>query len=97
MTSRPHFINNRWIEGGGEAFSSKDPATGETTFEGLGATAEQVDEAVNAARRAFESWAESEIADRINYLEAFREQLSSHKESVAETISRDTGKPWWSL
>lgn len=95
MTSPPHFINNQWIEGRGEAFSSKDPATGETTFEGLGATAEQVDKAVNAARRAFESWAESGITDRTAYVEAFGEQLSSHKESLAESISRDTGKPFW--
>ncbi|MEJ2716045.1 MAG: succinylglutamate-semialdehyde dehydrogenase [Deltaproteobacteria bacterium] len=95
MTSRPLFVNNRWIEGNGEAFSSKDPATGETTFEGLGATAEQVNDAVAAARRAFESWAESDIADRNTCLEAFREQLASHKESLADAISRDTGKPLW--
>ena len=41
------------------------------------------------------NWADKKIAERIHYLEAFRERLIAHKDDLSETISRETGKPLW--
>ena len=92
---RSHFINGVWIEGAGEKFISTDPATAEIIFESRFATLEEVGLAATAAINSFENWADKEIADRIEYLEDFRERLIAHKEDIAETISRETGKPLW--
>ena len=35
------------------------------------------------------------VEDRIRYLEAFREEVQSHREEMAEAICMETGKPRW--
>ncbi|HTY26010.1 MAG TPA: succinylglutamate-semialdehyde dehydrogenase [Desulfomonilaceae bacterium] len=95
MSHPSHFIEGLWIEGIGEKFTSTDPATEELIFEGRSATSEEVDLAVTAASNAFREWASRSVAERVRYLQAFREQLTEHKHDLAETISRDTGKPLW--
>ncbi len=95
MPEKSHFINNEWIIGSDEEFSSIDPATGGETWKGCHASADEVDAAVAAARNATEAWAGLVPEKRIDYLEVFRSQLAAHKEDLANAISRDTGKPHW--
>ncbi len=95
MSVPSHFIEGLWIEGTGEKFTSTDPATEELIFEGRSARSEDLDLAVTAASNAFREWAGRSPAERGRYLGAFREQLIEHKHDLAETISRDTGKPLW--
>jgi len=93
--SGTHFIGNQWIGGTGAAFSSMDPATGQTIWQGSAASENEVHLAVEAARAAFEGWADTTLTDRVTCIEAFGKQLRREKESLAATISRDTGKPRW--
>lgn len=95
MGSKSHYIGGRWVEGEGSEFTSVDPATGEVTWRGRAATEAQVDCAVRAAQGAFESWAETPLGGRIGLLRVFSERLAGHRQDLAETISRDTGKPLW--
>lgn len=92
---RSHFIHGAWIEGAGEKFASTDPATAQVIFEACFATPAEVYLAVTAAVNAFEEWADKETADRVSYLEAFRERLIAHKDDLSDTISREIGKPLW--
>lgn len=78
-----------------QQFRSINPATGEVVWEGAAADQEQVDAAVNAARAALVSWKATTLAQRIEMLERFADQLRQHKQELAETISRETGKPFW--
>ncbi len=94
-TVRSHFINGEWLEGTGKTFVSIDPATTEEIFEGRYATQEEVDAGLTSAVGAFDSWADLDLADRIVFLEAFREQLISQKKEFSLIISRETGKPFW--
>ncbi len=89
------YIDGRWLVGGGAPLTSTDPATGETLWEGRCALDQEVDAAVQAARRAFEDWSARPLEQRIGYLEAFQEQLERRKPILAETIARETGKPRW--
>lgn len=90
-----HFINGDWVEGDGAPFDSIDPATGEPIWHGSAATQSQVDAAVHAARKAFSSWSNLSLDERIAVLYSFREQLELSKADLAEAIARETGKPLW--
>ncbi len=76
-------------------FQSTNPANGEVIWEGASVSPEGVDAAVKAARKAFYSWARLPFAKRQEYVEAFRTQLEAHKNELAETISKEMGKPLW--
>lgn len=88
-----HWIDGRpWTgtaERSGEVY---DPATGDVTATVDFATAADLDAAVGAARRAFQSWGRSTLTRRMQVLFAFRELLNAHKEDVAELITREHGK-----
>jgi succinylglutamic semialdehyde dehydrogenase len=74
---------------------SIDPATGQTIWEGPAATPEQVASAVGDARAAFPAWAAASLDQRIAHVRAFQAQLEARAAALAETISRETGKPLW--
>jgi succinylglutamic semialdehyde dehydrogenase len=95
MTQKGHFIDGRWLEGTGPAMASRDPAGGAEVWRGRAATVEEIDHAVSAARAAFPAWADRTVQERHAVLESFARQLKAHEASLAETISREVGKPLW--
>ena len=90
-----HLIDHHWRTGRGALFTSLNPATGHVIWEGHAATAQEVDQAVQAARTAFEPWAGRSLSERIGLLEAFCDQLKAHQTTLAEVIAQETGKPLW--
>ncbi len=76
-------------------FSSINPATGETVWQGEAATPNDVDRAVTAARAAFRDWSRRPLSEREACLRAFAKILATRKAALAETISREVGKPTW--
>jgi succinylglutamic semialdehyde dehydrogenase len=89
------WINGVWGRGSGDHFESINPATGESVWSGSAASDQQVDSAVISARKAFEVWSLVSEERRIDLLLAFKNQLDKHKNSLAETISLETGKTLW--
>lgn len=90
-----HFINGRWTPGEGAAFTSADPATGETVWTGAAASTAQAAAAVDAARAAFPAWADRPRADRIEAVKRYQAVLKDRTSDMAEAISRETGKALW--
>ncbi|WP_457809485.1 succinylglutamate-semialdehyde dehydrogenase [Kushneria sp. EE4] len=88
-------VGGQWTPGEGTAFDKHDPVSGERLWQGQSASAAQVDHAIAAARQAFPYWARTPIETRITLLEAFRERLEHHRNALADTIARETGKPRW--
>ncbi|WP_303719567.1 succinylglutamate-semialdehyde dehydrogenase [Brevundimonas naejangsanensis] len=76
-------------------FTSTNPATGETVWEGEAASAEQVGAAVEAARAAFPDWADRPRGDRIDAVKRYQAVLKERAPEMAEAISRETGKALW--
>ena len=74
---------------------SIDPATGEPVWEGAGAVAEEVSAALLRAREAFPGWAALPVETRIGAVQRFKAVLEARRDAMAETISRETGKPRW--
>jgi succinylglutamic semialdehyde dehydrogenase len=54
-----------------------------------------IDQACEAAKKAFLPWARLSRDERKSYLMKVREQFEAHKDQMAKAIARDTGKPLW--
>ncbi|WP_175561678.1 succinylglutamate-semialdehyde dehydrogenase [Pseudomonas asturiensis] len=89
------YIAGAWQAGQGELITSLNPVTQQVLWSGQGATAEQVDQAVQAARQAFPDWARRSLQARIDVLEAFAARLRHHADDLARCIGEETGKPLW--
>lgn len=76
-------------------FVSINPASGEKNWEGKSAARSDVNKAVQAARKAFESWSGSPIEERIKFLNEFARLLGEQRNDFAAILSRETGKPQW--
>jgi len=74
---------------------SIDPATEETVWEGTAAASEDVPAIVARARAAFADWSVTPLDRRIAHVRAFRAALEERRESIAQTLSRETGKIRW--
>lgn len=90
-----HYIAGAWQAGQGEAFDSLNPVTQESVWSGQGASAEQVEAAVAAARGAFPAWARLSLEARIAVLERFAATLKTRADELARCIGEETGKPLW--
>ncbi len=89
------FINGQWQLGLGSAFDSVNPANNQVIWQGQGADATQVDEAILSARTAFKSWSRLALSERILMVEKFAELLKTNTEQMAQTIAEETGKALW--
>lgn len=89
------YIDGQWRQGRAAAFSKTCPATGETSWTGLAASAEDVAEAVTSASRAFSDWSRRPLTDRITVMERYAAELAARKADLAAAISRDMGKALW--
>ncbi|MBY6187199.1 succinylglutamate-semialdehyde dehydrogenase [Marinobacter hydrocarbonoclasticus] len=90
-----HLINGQWCEGQGPEFVSQNPATSEVIWRGNGASAAQVEQAVSAARAAQLEWFLGGLGKRVAVIEAFKDQLEANKDTIAQVIADETGKPLW--
>ncbi|MBL4870354.1 MAG: succinylglutamate-semialdehyde dehydrogenase [Robiginitomaculum sp.] len=93
--SNGNYIDGKWQQGNGGAFTSIDPASQEIIWQGAASDAGQVDAAYLAARRAFASWSETPFEQRRDMALAFRDIANANKDKMAELIARETGKVLW--
>ncbi len=69
-----------------------NPATGESAYAVSLGSVETVDQAVQAARRALPTWADTPPAKRAQVMFRYRELFYANLETIAELISREHGK-----
>ncbi|KAG9662702.1 betaine aldehyde dehydrogenase 1, partial [Aureobasidium melanogenum] len=70
-----------------------NPASGEKLWNVPIATQSDVDEAVAAAQKAFESWSRKPIEERKELLKNFRDLWSGYQEEFTTLLCKETGKP----
>jgi betaine-aldehyde dehydrogenase len=88
-----NFIDGELVAGGGETEPVLNPATGEELARAPISTAEDVDRAVKAARRAFGTWSNTTPAQRSQALLAIAEVVEEHAEEIARLEALNAGKP----
>lgn len=91
------FINGEFVKPKreDEVFVVKSPANFKDELGQVKVDHQHVEEAVESARKTFPAWSELTATKRAEYLKRLGEIFLSKKNELAETISRETGKPLW--
>ncbi len=88
------FIGGEWVDGSGDSVSVVNPATGEVIAETPNATAEDVDRAVQAAKRTFEeSWFDTTPGERQLMMLRWAQAIEDNAEELGRLESENVGKP----
>ncbi|TDD11093.1 aldehyde dehydrogenase family protein [Nonomuraea deserti] len=87
------FINGEFADGSGTPFKTVNPATEEQLAEVATATSDDVDRAVQAARKAFGVWSALPGAERAKYLFRIARIIQERARELAVLESLDNGKP----
>ncbi|MGE7090336.1 aldehyde dehydrogenase family protein [Lysinibacillus sp. NPDC048646] len=96
MQKIPMFINGDWVHADGEdLLNVTNPSTGEVLAQIINASEAQVNEAVRAARLAFESeeWRQTRAFERGQLLVECARYIRMHAEEWSLLECRDVGKP----
>ncbi len=89
-----HWIDGAWVEPAGAAFDGFDPTTAEAWYTAADATAEEVDRAVTAARRALAApeWRDLTQTARGAMLRRLADLIGAHVDELARLETLDNGK-----
>src|SRR5438067_9806967 len=89
-----NLVGGEWVDSAsGETMQVLNPATGDTIAEVPQASAEDVDRAVQAAKKALPEWLETTPGERSELLLKLADAIEEHGEELAELESRNVGKP----
>lgn len=88
------YIDGEWTSGTGDRkIVSYNPSNGERLADFVDATHEDVDLAVAAAQKAFETWKDVDVVTRSNLLLKIADLIDENKEHLAMVETLDNGKP----
>lgn len=91
-----HLIDGQWVASrSGKTFDDIDPSTGDVIAKVAAGEAADIDAAVQAARRAFETgpWPRMSARERGRLLLRLAELIETHAEELAALETLDNGKP----
>jgi malonate-semialdehyde dehydrogenase (acetylating)/methylmalonate-semialdehyde dehydrogenase len=93
MKTIHHFVNGSIFEGKSKRTSDVyNPATGEVTAKVSLASKQDVDDAVNVASSAFESWSNTPPLQRARILFKFKELIEKNSDELTRAIVSEHGK-----
>ncbi|MBV8480327.1 MAG: aldehyde dehydrogenase family protein, partial [Actinobacteria bacterium] len=93
-TSYKCFVGGEWVDAAsGETMEVINPATGETIAVVPRCGAEDVDRAVDAAKKALPAWLDATPKERSELLHKLADVLDENAEELAQIESRNVGKP----
>jgi acyl-CoA reductase-like NAD-dependent aldehyde dehydrogenase len=88
------YIDGEWVDpAGDETIDVVNASTEEVMARIPQGTAEDVDRAVAAARRAFETWSQRPLVERAETLRAVAAGVAARSEEIASTIAQELGMP----
>jgi aldehyde dehydrogenase (NAD+) len=92
---RKLYIDGVWTKSvGGETIAVENPATGEILARVPRGNTQDVDRAVTAARRAFESWQFAPLEERLGRMRSVISYLEEHREELIRTITLELGSAY---
>ena len=94
VSTHKNFVGGEWVDAvEGGTMDVLNPATGETFASVPACTAEDVDRAVEAARKALPGWLDSTPAERAELLLELAGILDANADELAQIESTNVGKP----
>jgi 1-pyrroline dehydrogenase len=92
VSKHQNLVGGEWVDAA-DTMEVLNPATGETIAEVPCASAEDVDRAVQAAKKALPEWLETTPGERAEMLLKLADAIDAHSDELAELESRNVGKP----
>jgi betaine-aldehyde dehydrogenase len=93
-TKLQNFIDGQFVDpAGGETEPVLNPATAEQIAEAPLSSEEDVDRAVEAAKRAFDGWGTTTPGERALALLKLADRIEEHADEIADLEASDAGKP----
>lgn len=89
-----HFIGGKSVAGEGVPFDVTEPATGEVLGQAVDATADELDQAVAAAKAAFPAWAATSGDQRKKILHRIADLIVERADDIAAMECLDAGQCW---
>jgi malonate-semialdehyde dehydrogenase (acetylating)/methylmalonate-semialdehyde dehydrogenase len=87
------FIGGKWVESKTDAYSPVyNASTGELTEEAPRCLVEEVNDAVAAAKAAFDPWWQTPVQKRVQVLFKFKVLLDEHLDELAAILATENGK-----
>jgi succinate-semialdehyde dehydrogenase / glutarate-semialdehyde dehydrogenase len=88
------FINGEWCEGaGGKSEPIINPATGQVIGRLAHAGRADLDHALQAAQKGFETWRKVSAYDRYKLLRKAADIIRSRADAISQTMTQEQGKP----
>ncbi len=88
----PNYIAGKWIEPETEFGNVYNPSRGERIARVPLSGGADVDAAVQAAFKAFETWSKTPVPQRAAVLFRYKQLLDQHAEELARTVTEENGK-----
>src|SRR5699024_5029519 len=89
-----HYINGEWIEStGSDVIDVINPATEEVFGQISNGTKEDLDKAVEAAKKAFPSFSQTTREERIEMINRIVEEYAKRKDEIIQTVTNELGVP----
>jgi aldehyde dehydrogenase (NAD+) len=87
-----NYIAGQWVEGSGARVNENPSDKADPVGAYAAATAQQVNDAVAAAKQAFKSWSQSSPQVRSEILDKVGTEILARKEELGRQLSREEGK-----
>ena len=89
------YINGQYVESKTEKYTDAyNPSTGDVTAKVPCCTVDEVNAAVEAAKKAFPGWAATPVLKRVQILYKVRELILEHMEELTYLVAEENGKCW---
>jgi succinate-semialdehyde dehydrogenase/glutarate-semialdehyde dehydrogenase len=89
-----NYINGCLTEGFGEQYKVLNPATNELLLTTRGVNATQIEEALEAAQEAFNTWSRTSINERIKWMMRLRDACIEKKDYFIDLLANEVGKSY---
>ena len=95
MEIRKLYIDGQWVESEQkEWIEIENPADHEIIAKVPRGCKEDVDKAVRAAKKAFETWQYTSLETRVSLMKKVVEGLKGRRQELIETITKELGSPY---
>lgn len=95
MKTLQYFAGGKWITSQTEKYMDVyNPSTGEVIAKAPCCTQDEVETAIQAAKKAFPQWSSTPILKRVQILYRLRELLVEHLDELTELCATENGKAW---
>lgn len=89
-----NFINGKFLSNGSARLDVISPLDGSKISSVPMSGASELDEAVQAARKAFPEWSGRTLKERVQVLYKYRDLLEKHMDELTEICHTENGKTW---